>query len=601
MSPATTTPRRLTIRAVATGALLGAPLAVCNIYAGLKIGWGFNMSVVAALAGYAVWRALGAFGKAGGFSIYESNISQTAASAAASISSAGLVTAVPALTIITGKTLSPVALGVWLLSVSLVGVVVAVALRRQFLEEQNLPFPHGVAAAELLKQLHRAPSEPDEGDHAASPALRTATLLVASVVAAAAKALTEIMKIHPPAFGGAFQVVVAGARTTRRLALASLGFAIEPGLLMVGAGAVSGARVGLSMLVGSLVTWLVIAPRVLGASLIPWPSEDATVYKSLVSEWLIWPGAALMVSASLAGFVFATVAMFRRRRSREEATSTPEDVRSRARRRRLWIGCAALVSALSVTLQIVLFGIHWWVAVGAVLMSFALAVVAARVSGETGITPKGPMGKLTQLLFGVVAPAAPAANLMTANVTAGAAAQCADLLHDLKTGTLIGAIPARQIVGQLFGVLVGAIVGGFVYPLLLPDPASTVGTASWPAPAVLMWKAIAELLGGHESFAPKVAQAVIAASALGVALAAAEHFMPKWGKRLLPGPTSLGLSMVLPPYVSLGIAAGGIGGLLWTKLRPNRKSLVMVAGSGFIAGDSLTGALLAAIATVRGV
>ena len=153
------------------------------------------------------------------------------------------------------------------------------------------------------------------------------------------------------------------------------------------------------------------------------------------------------------------------------------------------------------------------------LLSFVLAAVAARVSGETGITPIGALGKITQLSFAVLTPGNVAANLMTANVTGGAAGQCADLMHDLKTGHIIGARPERQIVAQLFGVLTGSLVGTIVYLLLIPDPKAMLLTPEWPAPAVATWKAVAEVLAhGLGAIPPGAVAAMAVAAVLGVVL-----------------------------------------------------------------------------------
>ena len=81
-----------------------------------------------------------------------------------------------------------------------------------------------------------------------------------------------------------------------------------------------------------------------------------------------------------------------------------------------------------VSIQVVSFSIHWWMGMLSVLMTFFLAIVACRATGETDITPIGAMGKITQLFYGVIAPANITTNLMTACVTAGAAASSADLL-----------------------------------------------------------------------------------------------------------------------------------------------------------------------------
>jgi len=83
-----------------------------------------------------------------------------------------------------------------------------------------------------------------------------------------------------------------------------------------------------------------------------------------------------------------------------------------------------------------------------VIMTFFLPAVACRATGETDITPIGAMGKITQLSYGITAPSDITANLMTAGVTAGAAASSADLLTDLKSGYLLGANPRKQFIAQ---------------------------------------------------------------------------------------------------------------------------------------------------------
>src|SRR5690606_17192321 len=148
-------------------------------------------------------------------------------------------------------------------------------------------------------------------------------------------------------------------------------------------------------------------------------------------------------------------------------------------------------------------------AVLAVLLSYVLAIVAARVTGETGITPIGAMGQITQFAYGLVSPGNLTANLMTANITGGAAGQCADLMQDRKTGLMTrarlrfqGLRTVLMIAAELrfegtartLGVAIGGLVGVAVYLALLPAPAAMLMTADWPAPAVATWKAVAEVI-----------------------------------------------------------------------------------------------------------
>ncbi len=177
---------QLTVRAIATGMFVGALLSLCNIYSGLKIGWGFNMSVTAALLSYGFWQALSSLTGSREWNIYENNVNQTAASSAAMISSAGLVAPIPALTIMTGQSFSWAILSVWVFSVACVGVVVAIGLRRQMIVVDKLPFPSGIATAETLKQMYA------RGDEAIQ---RVKMLMGGAFAASLAKIAVTIWKI----------------------------------------------------------------------------------------------------------------------------------------------------------------------------------------------------------------------------------------------------------------------------------------------------------------------------------------------------------------------------------------------------------------------
>ena len=131
----------------------------------------------------------------------------------------------------------------------------------------------------------------------------------------------------------------------------------------------------------------------------------------------------------------------------------------------------------------------------AVLATFLLVVVAARATGETDITPVGPLSKITQLTFG-----AHRARQRTdepddrEHHRRRASASAGDLLTDLKSGYLLGAKPRQQFLAQFFGVLAGGLVDRA--GVLHPDSGclDLLGTEKWPAPAALVWRGVAELL-----------------------------------------------------------------------------------------------------------
>jgi uncharacterized oligopeptide transporter (OPT) family protein len=557
--------RELTVRAVLTGVLIGAVLTPCNVYSGLKIGWSFNMSITALLLAYAFWQPLGRFSSIPRWTLHESNINQTAASSAASIISGGLVAPIPAYLILTGETLAWMPMSAWVFSVSFLGIWVAWYQRPSLIESGRFAFPVGLATAETLEDIFR------EGREAA----QRLVALLGSLVASAAFKLVDVFWLAVP-------------RWAPTPALKQLGFALDPSLLMLGFGAIIGLRAGVSLLLGAVVAWGALSPWLVATQTIPASALQGESWFQPLVEWLIWPGVTLMVTASLSS-------MLVRLRWRWPARG---DVRLPGGWPVLGL---ALGAALAVALQVSLFDIHWTMALLSIPVAFVLASVAARVVGETGIAPIGAIGKVSQLAFGIAAPGQAVTNLMTANVAGGAAGQCADLLNDFKTGHQVGASPGRQAVAQCFGILCGSLVGSAVFAAMIPDPAGQLLSLEWPAPAVAVWKSVAETLSEGLGSVPTSARIAMAiAACVGVTLGAAERFAGG-AARWLPSGATVGLAFVIPASTSLTIFFGALIAALLGRLAPTwEKRFLIAAAAGLIAGESLFGVFLA-IVRVSGV
>lgn len=584
-----TTSPQLTVRAVLAGCLIGGVLSLSNIYAGLKIGWGFNMSITAMLVAFGLFRVV----SRRPFGMLENNINQTAASAAASISSAGLVAPIPAYTILTGEKLSYPVLVVWTAAASLLGVVVAVGLRRQLIVVDRLPFPSGVASAETIKQMYA---------HGAEALGRVKMLALGAVVGAGTKLVVHFAKLHPVALPGAVAAKGAGAATTASYSLGNLTLALEPSMLLTGMGAIIGLRAGASLLLGAIISWLWLAPLALDAGWAqPGKLDPGASWFGPITKWLLWPGVALMVTSSLTSVAFSWRSIVNALRGRRTDDVADVDPRHLVPRRAFLAGLAVSL-VLATASQTAFFDVPLWLAVFAVLFSFVLAVVAGRVSGETGITPVGPMGKVTQLVFGALSPGDVAGNLMAANVTGGSASQCGDLLHDLKTGALIGASPRQQAVAQVAGVIAGAVVGCIGYLVLVPDPKAMLLTPEWPAPAVVAWKAVAEVFKeGLSAMPPMALQAMAIAGAIGVALPLLEKTLPARVVKFLPSAGSLGLAAVIPAQNAISMFLGAAAAALVARRWPAwSKRFVVVLAAGLVAGESLVGVGLAIWQTITG-
>lgn len=552
-------PRELTVRALITGVLLGAVLTPSNVYSGLKIGWSFNMSIIALLVGFAFWQGLTRVWHAPPWTLHESNINQTAASSAASIISSGLVAPIPAYTLITGVQLDPLPLIAWVLSVSFLGIWIAWYLRPSLIVQAQLRFPEGMATLATMQQIY---------SHGAEALRRLAVLGAAAVAAAAVKLVDSLLWALP--------------RWAPTAQLERLTFTLEPSLLLVGFGGIIGLRVGLSLLLGAVLAWGMLAPWLVDQGLVRMPGDAPGPQFALLIEWLLWPGVSLMVCATLTSLGLRMLAA-----RREEAS------RSLSLRRPALMPAAglALAAALVVALQVRLFGIHPGMALLSIPLAVLLAMVAARVVGATGIPPIGAIGQLSQLSFGAIAPGQVAINLMSANTAGGAAGQCTDLLNDFKVGHAIGATPARQVVAQCLGIFAGSLVGVLVYQLLIPDPQAMLITPEWPAPAVATWKAVAEALtGGLGSISLDIRWAMLVGALLGVVLGALEATLPARRVRWLPSSAALGLACIIPASISLMMAFGAV--LAWlvaARWGGLAERFVIVAAAGLVAGESMAG------------
>ncbi|MFD2112707.1 OPT family oligopeptide transporter [Thiorhodococcus fuscus] len=575
--------KHLTIRALLTGILLGAALAPCNLYSGLKIGWSFNVSIIALLVASGFWSLIDRLRPGSALTIGEGNIAQTTASSSANIISGGLVAPIPALAILTGSNLPAAQLIVWVFAVSFLGIWVAWYLRDSLILRSGLAFPTGRATAETLVEIF------DRGREAA---LKLRLLLASTFVAGGLKWLdTGWLPLPRPSLGFSLpalgQMAGFGAISAKNLT-----FTLDPSLMLAGFGAIIGFRAGVSLLLGGILSWGLLGPWGLYAGFVtPGEADPDAIWFASMIEWLLWPGVALMVGSALTKFVLQ--AWESRRRVGEGMSAGQGDGDARMR-----LAGLVLASALAMIAQIELFGIHWLMAALAVPIAFVLAMVASRVVGETGIPPIGAIGKVSQLGTGVMAPGEMTANLIGANVAGGAAGQSADLLNDFKAGQAIGAPPRFQVIAQMFGILTGSLVGSLVYLRLIPDPQGMLITEEWPAPAVATWKVVAETLGHGLSSVPESALwAVAVGGAVGVAAALLERrSSPVW----LPSMPALGLAMVIPASLSITMFFGSLIGRLIERWSPTyAQRFLIAAASGLIAGESLIGVARALLGIVQ--
>jgi uncharacterized oligopeptide transporter (OPT) family protein len=230
-----------------------------------------------------------------------------------------------------------------------------------------------------------------------------------------------------------------------------------------------------------------------------------------------------------------------------------------------------------------------WLGLVSVGLSFFLALVACRATGETDTTPIGAMGKITQFSYAILAPGNTTVNLMTAGITAGSAGSAADLLTDLKSGYLLGANPRQQFLAQLVGVFFGVPAVIAAWYMLVPDQAHL---EAFNSPATGMWAAVARALSGGVETIPETARmSIIVGVIVGTALSLAESMAPKNLRPWVPSSMGLGLAFVVPFQNSFSFFLGAVIATLWQRFEPkSAERYIIPIASGVVAGESLLSA-----------
>jgi len=578
----------LTVRTVITGMIIGAVMCFANLYVVLKTGWSVGVTITASIMAWSFWSAIsGVLGPKWKLGIHENNAMASVASAAGYMTGGGNMAALPALIILTGQRPDTWLLMLWFLCISALGVFAAIPIKRQLINREQLIFPTGTATAETLRALNA-----DTGAGKAQARLLFGSAAFAAFVAFMRDAKAAWLKWNIPS---EFSLPVSFHG--RPLLDWTLGF--EGSVLMLGAGSLMSWRTGWSLLLGALITFGIIAPEMVSEGVI------ADVSFKVMAKWTVWMGASVLVSSGLTSFAFqwrsvgksmaSLSSLFAKKKpvgaDPLEAVEAPAS----------WFPIGFLIFGPPVViLAWMMFDIPFRAGLVALLLSVVMAVIAARVTGETDVTPTKALGPVTQLIFAGMLPGQLAPNIMSANITGGVGLHAADLLTAQKAGYLIGANPRRQVIAQLFGVFAGALVIVPLFNLLVPTP-ETLGGKEFPAPSAMVWKNVSEMLvKGIDALHPTARWAALIGCIVGITLAVLEVKVPKHLKKYVPSPSGLGIAMVLPAWNAIMMCIGaGIAELI--RRRRGEKegdAIVMPIGSGFVAGESLMGVLIKVLIAV---
>lgn len=596
--------KELTLRAVVLGGLITLVFTAANVYLGLRVGLTFATSIPAAVISMAVLRMFS------GSNILENNIVQTVASAAGTL--AAICFVLPGLVMIGWWQGFPY----WTTALitglgGALGVLLSVPLRRALVTDSPLPFPEGVAAAEVLKVGEAARS----GDANSGQGLKA--ILAGSAVSAGFALLA------------ALRLVAGEAATYFRVGTAAV-TGINPGFqfALLGAGHLVGLSVGIAMGIGLIIAWGIlvpwfssISPDALGLS----PEDlagDVWLHKvrlfgaGVIGVAAVWTLLSV-IGPILKGLKSALATSRVRKAGQGDALPITE--------RDMPIGFVALGTLgalvpigilLAVELGGTAGGSTALVIGGSLLfvlvMGAFIAAVCGYMAGLIGASnsPVSGVGILSVLgislllvaVLGRGEDATPliAYALIVTGIVFGIATISNDNLQDLKTGQLVGATPWRQQVALLFGVLFGALIIPPVLDLLNNAygfaGVAGAGPEALAAPQAALISTLAQgVLGGALDW-----KIIGYGAFLGVVVVVLDILLGRAKKFRLP-PLAIGMGIYLPMPTTLMVVVGAVVGWIYDKgaVRARDpeayKRIGVLAATGLIVGESLFGVLLAGI------
>ena len=609
-------PKEITIRGILLGIVITLIFTAAQVYLGLKVGLTFATSIPAAVISMAL---LSAFRDA---TIQENNIVQTIASAAGTLAS--VIFVLPGLLMIGWwanvpfwPTFGACAIG------GVLGVMYTVPLRRALVSQSDLPYPEGVAAAEVLKVGTSSRSGAAEGKVGLMAVVWGSVTSALFAAAAGAKLLAAEVAVH-------FKV---GAGAT--------GIGAASSLALIGAGHLMGITVGLAMLAGLVIAWGILVPMLTAME----PSATLSAAEHATNVWrsqvrIIGAGAiGAAALVTLAGLAKPVMGGLRSALEASRAAKVEGAVIDR-KEQDLPIFIVGLVTLImmvpagwllasflqggvleSLSLPLVAVGVGYILIAGifaAAVCGYMAGLIGSSNSPVSGIAiltilgaslSVGMVGK--HVMGPEVAHALVAFALFVTTVVLAVAVIGNDNLQDLKTGQLVGATPWKQQVALLIGVGAGSAVVPPVLELLnrangfagAPN-LQAISDNPLAAPQATLISTLAKGVIGNDL----PWDLVMYGALLGLALVVINFIVKaaSKGRYSLP-PLGVGLAIYLPTAVTAPVVVGAFAGWLFERAVRSEtwgeaaQRLAVLIMSGFIVGESLFNVALAGLIVASGV
>ncbi|GAA3956459.1 OPT family oligopeptide transporter [Gordonia caeni] len=603
-APGRSAMRELTLRAVVLGGLITLVFTAANVYLGLKVGLTFATAIPAAVISMSILRYFA------NHSIVENNIVQTIASAAGTLSA--IIFVLPGLIMIgwwSGfpywETVAVCAIG------GLLGVMYSIPLRRTLVTGSDLPYPEGVAAAEVLKV-----GDSEVGAEQNRGGMR---MIVVGSLAAAGFSLAASLKVISSSVAGAFKIGSGATMYGASLSLA-----------LIGVGHLVGVSVGVAMLVGLVISYGILLPEQSWGQLADGDLLDDV--SAIFSSDVRFIGAGAIAVAAVWTLVTLILPIARGiaeslRSARERKDGMAVDITERDIPFQ-WVAVSVLVA---------MFPIGWLLwdflqgtplagqsggmlvvsIVFVLLIGLVVAAVCGYMAGLIGSSnsPISGVGIVVVMLAALLlkmthgtgdALAMTAYTLFTAAVVFGVATISNDNLQDLKTGQLVGATPWKQQVALIIGVAFGAVVIPPVLQLMNTafgfQGAPGASSDALAAPQAALMSSLAEgVFGGDLDWG-----LIFLGGAIGAVVILVDEVLKRTTSLRIP-PLAVGMGMYLPMAITLIIPIGAFIGRAYDKWADRdsvdasrKKRLGVLMATGLIVGESLYGVLFAGIVAGSG-
>ena len=600
----------LTLRGIIIGGLITLIFTAANVYLGLKVGLTFATSIPAAVISMAVLRRFK------GHNIKENNIVQTIASAAGTLSA--IIFVLPGLVMVgywQGFGFVQTA-GVCIIG-GVLGVMYSIPLRRALVTGSDLPYPEGVAAAEVLKVGDENASGTSHEENA-----KGLRVIVAGGITSAVMALLAAMKAAASEVTAYFKLG-AGATT--------LGTSLSTAL--IGVGHLVGLPVGIAMLVGVVISYFILLP-IFTTGDVSGATALADVVDTTFSDDIRFIGVGTMaiaaiwtllkIAAPIAVGIRQSLASSRARKSGSAVDVTERDIP--------FPYVATTIVAFMVPIALLLWDfvrgtdIHDHMAVlitvsvlFTLLVGLIIASVCGYMAGLIGASnsPISSIGIIAVLAASLLIAAVTrgttadplslvAYTLFTAAIVFGIATISNDNLQDLKTGQLVGATPWKQQVALIIGVVFGSLVIPPILQVMLNgfgfQGMEGAGEDALAAPQAALMSSVAS--GIFDSSLDW--NLIFIGMAIGAVLIIIDELLRKFTDKYSLSPLAAGMGMYLPAALTIVIPIGAILGTFYDKWAAKQshpefaKRMGTLLATGLIVGESLFGVINAGIIAAAG-